>query len=63
MTTEKIESTRGAVLLGELKELVNSFPAHQQAEVIALFRRIFRLLNGRVEFVCQDNETEKEESA
>ena len=51
MTTKKIQSTRDGALLAELKHLVDSFPAHKGAEVIALVRRVFTLLKGRAELV------------
>jgi hypothetical protein len=64
MTTKKIQSTRGGALMGELKQLVDSFPAHKRAEVIALVRRVFTLLKGRAELVPEDrNISEREESA
>jgi hypothetical protein len=45
MTTERIESSPGAVLLEELKKLVDSFPADRRTEVMGLVRRIFNVLN------------------
>ena len=64
MTTKKIQSTRCGGHLGDLKQLVDSFPAHKRAEVIALVRRVFTLLKGRTELVPEDrNISEREESA
>jgi hypothetical protein len=64
MTTEKIESSPGAVLLGELKELVESFPAHRRKEMIGLVTRVFNALNRGLEsFPENGSDFGREESA
>lgn len=64
MTTEKIESNRGAALLGELKELVDSFPDHQRKEVISVVRHVFKELTPSLEFSTEEEKgLRREESA
>jgi hypothetical protein len=50
MNTENTKSDRGAVLLGELKALVDSFSEHQRKEVIKIIGSIVTGLNAR----CQN---------
>jgi len=44
VTTENLNLHRGAVLLAELKELVDSFPAEQRNEIVNLVKRVIREL-------------------
>ena len=43
---ENVKSNRGAVLLGELKALVDSFPEHRRKDVINAFEVVFTRLNA-----------------
>lgn len=64
MTTERVDTNRGAALILELKELVDSFPDHQRKEVISLVRHVFQALTPSLEFAPEDgNGFGREESA
>lgn len=43
---QTVESSRGAVLLRELKNLVDSFPEHRRKEVIRMIGIVFTQLNA-----------------
>lgn len=43
---ENVRSNRGAVLLGEVKALVDSFPQHRRKDVIKAFEVVFTRLNA-----------------
>ena len=42
MATENLNFHRGDVLLAQLKELVDSFPAEQRNEIVNLVKRVIR---------------------
>lgn len=46
MSNQDVGVNRGAVLLKELKDLVDSFPEHHRKEVIRIFRTVFSGLNS-----------------
>jgi hypothetical protein len=46
VSIEEVTSNRGAVLLAELKALVDSFPQHQRRDLIKICETVFRGLNA-----------------
>jgi hypothetical protein len=62
VNNETVTSNRGAVLLGELKALVDSFPQHRRKEVIKIFETVFTRLVPTVKTGAQPTRG-REESA